>query len=81
MVDSVDSLSLYKKMKGKTISHYMGYYTAGAGIFRIRNTDSNVVKAQENLAMIKGQRLRKLKRPVTIVDNDILEVFTTVAGS
>ena len=81
MVDSVDSLSLYDKLKGTTVTHFTGNYTAGAGIFRIRNTVTSEIKALECLDMVKGATRRPLLRPVLITDNDVLEVFTTVAGS
>lgn len=79
-VDTIDSKSLYKKMKGRVITHFLGYYTAGTGMFRIRNPNSGVIKARECLHMVKGQKMTELKKPVRVEDDDVIEVFSTVAG-
>jgi hypothetical protein len=81
MLDAVNSLSLYETMLGESLHGAMGYYTAGSGMIRIRNTQNNKVKMIEPIHMIKGQRYFQFTRVVKVEMYDVLEVFSTVAGS
>jgi len=79
--DSVFTLSLYEVMQGETITALRGSYAAGGAQLRIRNTQSNQVKVIECLPMTKGEYVRPLTRPVQIQMYDVVEVFSTIAGS
>ena len=81
LIDAVNDLSLYEVMLGETITGACGYYTAGSGMMRIRNTQTNKVQVIEPLHMLKGQTYFSFSRPVKVNMYDVLEVFTTVAGS
>lgn len=79
--DSINSLALGEVLAGQVIDAYIGYYTAGSGMLRIRNSQSGgVVKLLGGLHMIKGQKPVP-HRPIRIGPDDVIEVFTTVAGS
>ena len=73
------TLSLYKVLRGKTITHVSGQYAAGIAIGQIRNTQTNQIKAIFPLDIIGEERYRRLDAPVTIQENDILETYVDVA--
>jgi len=79
--DDVNTLSLYQVAKGMPINMVGGYYTAGSGIFRVRNTLTNAIKILDCLPMVKGAHIWPIKTPFVVQDNDILEVYCTVAGT
>ena len=79
--DDVNTLSLYQVAKGKPINMVGGYYTQGGAIMRVRNTLNNAVRCLEALPMPKGSHVWPVANPFVIQDNDILEVYCTVAGS
>ena len=79
--DNVSSLSLYKVAKGKQISWFIGSYTAGSGLIRVRNTQTNQVRMLEALTMPKGMKVTYLEKPFVVQENDILEIYTTAAGT
>ena len=81
LLDDVDGLSLFKTAEKRQFHSFMGYYTAGGAMFRVRNLHNNQIKALEPLCMAKGVHMTPLMRPVQIVDGDVLEVFATVAGT
>jgi len=82
MVDSINSKSLYQVCKGWAVNALAGYYTAGGAVFRIRNPQKpGVYKYLDALPMLKGTRMEYIERPFRVEDGDIIEVFTTVAGS
>ena len=81
MKDSVNGLSLYEGMLGQTIQALYGYYTAGSGKVRVRNTLTDRIKMNECLPMVKGQSMIWLERPFKVEDQDVIEVWTSVAGS
>jgi len=76
---TVGSLSLYKVMKGVTITHVAGQIAAGIGLARIRNTTTNKVKAYLIMDVVGEEIYRPLDQPVTIEDNDVVEVYCDVA--
>jgi len=71
--------SLYDVLKGKSITHAAGQYAAGIGIGRIRNTQTNEVKAYIPCDVIGEEIYRPLKQPVMVEENDILEAYVDVA--
>lgn len=80
--DDVNTLSLYQVAKGRGFTSCMGYYTVGSAIFRVRNTQSNLIKALMTLPMVKGAgAIQYFAKPFSVSDNDILEVYCTVAGT
>jgi hypothetical protein len=79
--DSVYTLDLFEVLKGQTIYGMRGSYTAGAGIIRVRNTISNKVKVLECLPMLKGEHYQPFRKPFVVEDQDVIECFSTVAGS
>ena len=81
MMDNVSSLSLYKVAKGLIINSFIFSYTAGSGQLRVRNTRTNVVKMLEAGTMPKGMHVVYLAHPFVVEDNDIVEIYTTAAGS
>ena len=86
MKDSINTLNLYEVAKGRAISKGFGSYTAGSGVFRVRNTSTQQIKAMFLGSMPKGigmsqDSIEKFDQPFVVEDNDILEVFCTVAGS
>jgi len=81
LTDSVNSLSLYKVMKGETITRLYGKYADGCGCVRIRNTSSNKVKMIENIPMAKGQYVFPCYFPVKVEDQDVIEAFVTAEQS
>ena len=86
MKDSINTLNLYEVAKGRLITKGFGYYTAGSGVFRVRNTSTQKVKAMFLGTMVKGiggggDAVEKFDQPFVVEDNDILEVYCTVAGS
>jgi len=80
-VDNVSSLSLYKVLLGKLITHFMFSYTAGSGTFFIYNTVSRQIKALECGTMPKGLNVQPLEQPFTVEQGDILYLYTTAAGT
>ena len=78
-LSSVGTLSLYKVMKGATITHAAGQFAAGIGIGRIRNTVTNKVKCHIIMDVIGEEIYRPLDKPVVVEDNDIVEVYCDVA--
>ena len=86
MKDSINTLNLYEVAKGRVIEKGFGYYTAGSGVFRVRNTSTQQIKAMFLGTMVLGMggggdAIEKFDVPFTVEDNDILEVYCTVAGS
>lgn len=81
--DNVSTMNLFEVAKGKRINAYMGSYTAGSGMIRVRNTVTNRVKMLEALSMPKGMvgGIVPLSTPFTVEQDDILEIYTTAAGS
>lgn len=84
--DSINTLNLYEVAKGLVILKAYGAYTAGGGIFRIRNTVTGVVKAMWLGTMPKGlgvgfDAVEKFEPPVLVEVNDVIECFCTVAGT
>jgi len=71
---AVGTLSLHVAAKGKSFTHFMGRYAAGGGSFRIRNTSTGVIKTMGFLAL--NGTINKLKKTITVQDNDIIEAFT-----
>ena len=78
-LSSVGSLSAYKVMKGSVVTHAAGQFAAGIGLGRIRNTSTNKVKAHIIMDVIGEEIYRPLDKPVTIEENDIVEVYCDVA--
>ena len=76
LVDEVSSLSLYKVMKGRQVTHYTGQYAAGGGIFRIFNTNTNQVKAVFLGNIITEEKVYEFPAGVTIEENDVLQAKT-----
>lgn len=73
------TLKLDDVMKGTRITHASGQYAAGQGIGRIRNSVTNKVKGYIMMDVIGEERYRKLIRPITVEENDVLEAYTQVA--
>ncbi len=78
--DSVNTLSLYEVLKGKVVKAIYGYYTAGSGKVRVRGEGTQKIKMMECLPMIKGQHYQPCQ-PFQVQDQDVIECFSTVAGS
>lgn len=70
-----NSLSAYKTLKGAQITGYSGSYTAGAGIFRIYNTQTSEEKCIGALNIITEEEYTALDNPVTIQENDVVQVL------
>lgn len=86
LLDSVNGLSLWKVAKGKIVTKAIGGYVAGSGTFRIRNTQSNLVKFVWLGTMIKGiggsmDAWEPCDPPIVIEDNDIMEATCNVAST
>jgi hypothetical protein len=82
LLDGVNGLHLFDVAKGQPFTGYVGNYAAGSGIFRIRNTQTNQIKCMGCIGVIsKGLEILPLIRPFTVQENDVIECFTTVAGS
>lgn len=79
LTSKTGTLSAYDVVKGKTFTHAMGEFAAGLGLARVRNTITNKVKGYIILDVIGEGIYRKLKRPITIGDNDIVEAYVDVA--
>jgi len=79
ITSSTGTLSLYKVLKGVTLTHYMAEFAAGIGRFQIRNTQTNKIKAIGIMDVIGEMTYRKFDRPVTVEQNDIIEAYTDVA--
>lgn len=75
------TLSLFDtSMLGKVVSQLNGYYTAGTGAVRVRNSVTNEVKCLEFLQMLKGSKTMFLKKPFVVQDKDIVEIYTTAVA-
>ena len=84
--DVVNSLNLYENAIGKRILKMCGSYDAGEGMFRIRNTVTNVIKYGFNGSMVKGiggsmDSWEKPDVPITVEQNDIIEGRCNVAST
>lgn len=76
---TVGTLSLGDVMKGETITHAAGQLAAGIAIGRIRNTVNDQVKGYIMCDVIGEEIMRKLRRPIKVEENDIVEVYCDVA--
>jgi hypothetical protein len=74
-----NGLSAYQAIKGSTITGYSGSYTGGCGVFRIYNTVSGQVKCIGALNIITEEEAQLLTRPVSITENDIVQVHCVAA--
>lgn len=84
--DSINTLNLYEVARGQKVLKAYGYYTAGSGIFRIRNTVTNKVKGMFLGTMVLGvgggmDAVEKFPGGIDIELNDIIECYCTVAGT
>lgn len=70
---------LWKVMKGKTIIGYRAEFAAAIGVIRIRNTGTQFVSMHGLMDQLGETRTRYLTRPVTVGENDVLEIYTDVA--
>lgn len=75
MVDA-NSLSLWQTLKGETLTCGFGSYTGGAGVCRIRNQQTNQVKAMWVLQIVTEEQMIQFDRPVRVDQYDVLEVFS-----
>ena len=73
------TLSLYKVLRGKVITHVCGQFAAGICVAQIRNTQTDQIKAMIICDVIGEEVYRKLDTPVTIQDNDVVEAYVDVA--
>jgi len=71
--------SLGDIMRGQQITHYMAEFAAGIGAAWIRNKASGENKAVLANDVIGEMRYRKLDKPVTIQEGDVLEGYVDVA--
>jgi len=79
ITSTTGTLSLYKVLLGKQITHYMSEFAAGIGRIQVRNTDTNEIKAIGISDVIGEMIYRKFDRPFTVERNDILEGYCDVA--
>jgi hypothetical protein len=79
--DNVQTLNLHEVFKGRVVNAIVACYTAGSGMMRVRNTQTNKIKMFEPLTILKGLRFTPLERPFVVEVDDILEVYTTAAGT
>jgi hypothetical protein len=79
ITSTTGTLSLYKLMKGQTLTHYMAEFAAGIGVAWIRNTYTDVIKAVLVNEVIGEMRYRRIRRPFVVQDGDILEGYVDVA--
>ncbi len=71
-----NSLSAYQVLKGARITGYTGSYTGGGAFFRIYNTVSGTVKCLGALDIITEEEYHALNHPISIQENDIVQVFS-----
>jgi hypothetical protein len=69
-----NSLSLYQLLRGASITGYSGSYTGGCAVFRIYNTNRSEVKCIGALDIITEEGYHELPRPVSIQDDDVVQV-------
>lgn len=75
LVDS-NSLSLGDVMAGMAVNQYLGSYNAGTGVIRVRNTQTNQVKAMGVLPIVTEEVTQYFDRPFVVDQYDVLEAMT-----
>lgn len=75
LVDETNSYSLGRIMDGKMITHLSGSYTAGGAMLRIRNLVSRQIHEFLPLPIITEEKPMKLKNPLVVDKDDVMEVF------
>ena len=69
-------------MKGRTVNNISGVYTAGSGVWVLRNRVTNMIDRAGMLAKTgTAGPLGYPCQPITINQNHILQVFTLAAGT
>jgi hypothetical protein len=76
---NAESHSLYQILKGQKLTCYSGSYTAGGGMFQIRNTLTGQVKFRGFLEIITEESVAPIPTPIVVEENDIVEIFCEAA--
>ena len=79
LVDLISGLSLGEIMAGKSINQ-LGSYATGNGVFRVRNTQTNVIKAMGALPPVTEEQTEYLDSPFTVDEYDVVEGMTQVVA-